>query len=79
MPPGCHELLATVVDPSDANAAFIGAGGLGEFIVTGLALNSTALILKGAIPAALLAIFMELGFEVIEAMLIPEHLRGRNF
>lgn len=71
---------AAVINVGTATlAAFIGAGGLGEFIVTGLALNSTALILKGAIPAALLAIFMELGFEVIEAMLIPEHLRGRNF
>ena len=32
--------------------AFIGAGGLGEPIVTGLALNNTDLILQGAIPAA---------------------------
>jgi osmoprotectant transport system permease protein len=56
-------------------AAFIGAGGLGEFIVTGLALNSTALILSGAIPAAGLAIAVELIFELIEGRLIPRHLR----
>ena len=56
-------------------AAFIGAGGLGEFIVTGLALNSTKLILQGAIPAAALAIVVELIFEWIEAKLIPKHLR----
>jgi osmoprotectant transport system permease protein len=56
-------------------AAFIGAGGLGEFIVTGLALNNTTLILKGAIPSALLAILMELLFEGIEWLLIPTHLR----
>ena len=37
-------------------AAFIGAGGLGEPIVTGLALNDVNLILQGAIPAAILAI-----------------------
>lgn len=55
-------------------AAFIGAGGLGEFIVTGLALNNTKLILMGAVPAALLAVFTEIFFEVIERMLIPKHL-----
>ncbi|MBS1517635.1 MAG: ABC transporter permease subunit [Bacteroidetes bacterium] len=55
-------------------AAFIGAGGLGEFIVTGLALNNTKLILMGAIPAALLAILTELIFEIIERMVSPKHL-----
>lgn len=44
-------------------AAFVGAGGLGERIVTGLALNDSALMLAGAIPAALLAIVSELVFE----------------
>ncbi|MEK7790727.1 MAG: ABC transporter permease, partial [Deltaproteobacteria bacterium] len=47
-------------------AAFIGAGGLGEPIVTGLALNDTHMILAGAIPAALLAIVIELFLEAIE-------------
>ena len=56
-------------------AAFIGAGGLGEFIVTGLALNNTTLILKGAIPAALLAIIVEFLFEIIQKFLIPKHLK----
>jgi osmoprotectant transport system permease protein len=37
-------------------AAFIGAGGLGEPIVTGLYLNDTGLILSGAVPAAVLAL-----------------------
>jgi osmoprotectant transport system permease protein len=50
-------------------AAFIGAGGLGEYIVTGLALNNTGLILKGAVPAAVLAVVVELLFEVIERRL----------
>lgn len=40
-------------------AAFIGAGGLGQFIVRGLALSDTRLILLGAIPAALLAIIVD--------------------
>lgn len=56
-------------------AAFIGAGGLGEPIVTGLALNDPALILRGAVPAALLAIVTELVFELIEVSLVPAHLR----
>ncbi len=57
-------------------AAFIGAGGLGEPIVTGLALNDVGLILQGAIPAALLAIITELVFELIERVSLPGHLRG---
>jgi glycine betaine/choline ABC-type transport system substrate-binding protein/ABC-type proline/glycine betaine transport system permease subunit len=55
-------------------AAFIGAGGLGEFIVTGLALNNTKLILMGAIPAAMLAVLTEIFFEIIERMVVPRHL-----
>lgn len=59
-------------------AAFIGAGGLGEFIVTGLALNNTQLILMGAIPAAVLAVLIELFFEWIEWLLVPRHLRQKS-
>ncbi|MFQ5988987.1 MAG: glycine betaine ABC transporter substrate-binding protein [Candidatus Methylomirabilales bacterium] len=55
-------------------AAFIGAGGLGEPIVTGLALNDTSLILEGAIPAAILAIMTEWAFEGLEKLMIPAHL-----
>jgi len=55
-------------------AAFIGAGGLGEPIVTGLALNDTGLIMEGAIPAAGLAILTELAFEAIERFAMPAHL-----
>ena len=58
-------------------AAFIGAGGLGEFIVTGLSLNNTAMILKGAIPAAILAIIVEILFEVIEKFFVPKHLQQK--
>ena len=59
-------------------AAFIGAGGLGEPIVTGLALNDTGLILQGALPAAGLAILVELFFELLERLLVKPHmLTGR--
>jgi osmoprotectant transport system permease protein len=55
-------------------AAYIGAGGLGDPIVTGLALYDPALILEGAIPAALLAIVTELSFEGLEKLVTPRHL-----
>lgn len=59
-------------------AAFIGAGGLGDPIVTGLALNDTGLILQGAIPAAALAMITELLFELVERLVLPGHLRPRT-
>ena len=71
--------IAAVVSIGTATlAAFIGAGGLGEPIVTGLALNDTGLILQGAIPAAALAVTVELLFESLERWLVPAHLLTRQ-
>jgi len=50
-------------------AAFIGAGGYGERIVTGLALNDNQLMLAGALPATALALLSEALFEVLERMI----------
>ncbi|MEO8152929.1 MAG: glycine betaine ABC transporter substrate-binding protein [Rhizobacter sp.] len=50
-------------------AAFIGAGGFGERIVTGLALNDHAALLAGAVPAAVLAVLTQLAFELGERWL----------
>jgi osmoprotectant transport system permease protein len=47
-------------------AAFIGAGGYGERIATGLALNDNATLLAGAIPAAALALIIQGAFEIGE-------------
>jgi hypothetical protein len=47
-------------------AAFIGAGGYGERIVTGLALNDRELLLAGALPAAALALLFEGAFALFE-------------
>jgi osmoprotectant transport system permease protein len=47
-------------------AAFVGAGGYGERIVTGLALNDSATLLAGAVPAAALALVVQWGFELCE-------------
>jgi len=41
-------------------AAFIGAGGLGQPIVAGLQLNDATVVLSGAIPAAVLAVAVDL-------------------
>ena len=59
-------------------AAFIGAGGLGEPIVTGLALNDPGLILQGAVPAALLAVVTELAFELLQRVVVPKHLLQKS-
>jgi osmoprotectant transport system permease protein len=47
-------------------AAFIGAGGYGERIASGLALNDNATLLAGAIPAAALALLIQGVFEISE-------------
>jgi osmoprotectant transport system permease protein len=47
-------------------AAFVGAGGYGERIVAGLALNDNATLLAGAIPAAVLALIVQGAFELGE-------------
>jgi len=50
-------------------AAFIGAGGYGERIAVGLALNDHQMLLAGAIPAALLAMATQGLFEGVEYLL----------
>lgn len=56
-------------------AALIGAGGLGEPIISGLNLNDKVTILEGAIPAALLALIVQFGFDLMDRIFIPRGLR----
>ncbi|MEN3368059.1 MAG: osmoprotectant transport system substrate-binding protein opuBD [Verrucomicrobiota bacterium] len=56
-------------------AALIGAGGLGEPILSGLNLNDHATILQGAIPAAVLALLVQWSFDLLDRVLIPKGLR----
>jgi osmoprotectant transport system permease protein len=56
-------------------AALIGAGGLGEPIISGLNLNDHATILKGAIPAAVLALLVQWSFDLLDRLVIPKGLR----
>jgi osmoprotectant transport system permease protein len=57
---------AIVAVGSATIAAFIGAGGFGEPISTGLSLNDVPTILQGAIPAAGLALLVQGAFALIE-------------
>lgn len=57
-------------------AALIGAGGLGQPILTGIRLNSMSLILQGAIPSVLLALAVQGVFELMERFLVPRGMRG---
>ena len=56
-------------------AALIGAGGLGEPILSGLDLNDHMTILQGAIPAAVLALLVQWFFDLLDRVLIPKGLR----
>jgi len=49
--------------------ALIGAGGYGQPILTGIRLDNTALILEGAIPAAVLALLVQGLFDLMEKRL----------
>lgn len=59
-------------------SAFIGAGGLGQFINRGLALSNSKLILLGAIPAAALAIVADLTIAGFAWGLKPVRSRHQN-
>jgi osmoprotectant transport system permease protein len=57
-------------------AAFIGAGGLGEPIVAGLALSDSRMILSGAIPVALLALAVDAALAACERLVRPGGVRA---
>ena len=59
-------------------AAFIGAGGLGEPIITGLGLADSRLVLSGALPAAALAVMVDLVLAAVERAVTPTYLKRRR-
>ncbi|MGH8126367.1 MAG: ABC transporter permease subunit, partial [Rhodanobacteraceae bacterium] len=70
--------ISVVINVGTATlGALIGAGGYGQPILTGIRLDDIALIMQGAIPAALLALAMQGVFELIERALTPRGLRLR--
>lgn len=67
---------AAVINVGNATlAAFIGAGGLGDFIFLGITRGIDGLILLGAIPATILAIILETFFSAVERWTTPEGLK----
>jgi osmoprotectant transport system permease protein len=59
-------------------AALIGAGGFGEPIISGLSLNDNATILRGAVPAAIFALLVQFGFDLLERVAVSPGLRMHN-
>ena len=63
--------IATVeVIASATLAAIIGAGGLGDFITSGLSLGKDYILLVGAVPVALLALLAETGLSYIQRIVV---------
>ncbi len=68
---------AAVINVGTATlGALIGAGGYGQPILSGIRLDNFALILEGAIPAALLAIAAQGVFDLLERVVVSRGLRG---
>ncbi len=66
---------AVVCTGAAALATFIGAGGLGDLVVTGLALSRNTILLAGGILTALFGMFIDSIFGILEAYLVSR----RNF
>ncbi|HIK46755.1 MAG TPA: ABC transporter permease [Leptolyngbyaceae cyanobacterium M65_K2018_010] len=62
---------AVEVIASATLAAFVGAGGLGTFIVLGFAAYDPAILLVGAVPVALLALLAEVGLSALQRSVQP--------
>jgi osmoprotectant transport system permease protein len=56
-------------------ATFVGAGGLGDIIYRGLSTWNNYLVLAGAIPAALLAMFFDFLLKTLEKAATPKGLK----
>ncbi len=70
---------AAVINVGTATlAAFVGAGGLGDPIVAGLALSDPVMILSGAVPAAAMALAVDWGLARAEARVAPKGVREQG-
>ncbi|GAA0711470.1 glycine betaine ABC transporter substrate-binding protein [Paraclostridium ghonii] len=56
-------------------AAFIGAGGLGYLVFSGIRTVNNSQILQGAIPACLLALVVDFVFATIEKLVTPKNIQ----
>jgi osmoprotectant transport system permease protein len=70
---------AAVINVGTATlGALIGAGGYGQPIFSGVRLDNFAMVLEGAIPAALLALAVDGAFDLIGRRLLPRGLRFKR-
>jgi osmoprotectant transport system permease protein len=68
---------ATVVNVGTAAVAgMIGAGGLGELIVTGISVRVTEIVIQGAAPTAALAIILDTLLGAIERKITPKGIQS---
>jgi osmoprotectant transport system permease protein len=58
--------------------AMVGAGGYGQPILTGVRLDSVPMILEGAVPAALLALAVQVLFRGVEHLVVPRGIGRRG-
>ncbi|MDR0512318.1 MAG: ABC transporter permease [Treponema sp.] len=56
-------------------AAFIGAGGLGFIIHSGMQMANTNMVLAGAIPACILALTVDFLMSIVEKLVTPKSFR----
>ena len=66
---------ATISVGTATLAALIGAGGYGDFILTGLSVNSTKMIMTGVWSAALFSLLLQGLLELIDRCVVPASLR----
>jgi len=74
---GLRTAAVTVVATATL-AALIGGGGLGRYIVDGLARGDTPMLVSGAVLVAILAIITELSFALLERAVTPRTRSGRR-
>ncbi len=84
LPLASRSILAGIKTAAVINVGFatlgalVGAGGYGQPILAGIRLADTGLILQGAVPAAVLAVLVQVSFEGLERFLVPAGLRGER-
>jgi osmoprotectant transport system permease protein len=57
-------------------AAYIGLGGLGQYIITGLPLRRLEMVIGGALLVAALALILDGVFALLQRMVVPRGLRA---
>jgi osmoprotectant transport system permease protein len=68
--------VALVINIGTAALSYlVGAGGLGDMIFTGISLMKTEVLLAGAIPTTLLALFADYLCEILTLLLVSKGLR----